>query len=166
MKAKHVFMSKQFVSDYQCKADFLFGRSYCSLEEILPRQSQRIIALRKTKPHSRKRKKDKWSWGKSVLVWRGPLKSANQEDRPEIMNPWLAIHTLIYLLEGGVNRCFLVHVLFWDGEGVHLCWSVAHTHQRSFKMLLWLSFEKHYISIKGKASINLQSCVGLASVSP
>lgn len=55
-KAKYVFAPKQLLSDYQCDGNCPNGRSYCSLEEILPRQSQSIIALRKTKPHSRKRK--------------------------------------------------------------------------------------------------------------
>lgn len=70
MKAKYVFVSKQFLSDYQREANCVrvSGRSYCSLEEILPSPESKHHCFTQDKTSQQEKERDKWRRGKSVLV--------------------------------------------------------------------------------------------------
>lgn len=106
---------RQLLSDYRCNGDCPSGRSYCSLEEILPSPESKHHCFTRDKTFQQEKERDKWRRRKSVLVWRGLLKTphplVNQEDQPErvkkpLRPPWQpAVHTVIYLLMWDVNRC-------------------------------------------------------------
>lgn len=94
-QSKHVFVSEQFLNDYQCKANcvcvrvcmHVCGRSYWG-NPLWPESKHHRFTQDKTS--QQEKEGDKWRRGKSVLVWRGLLKPhqwANQEGHPATMNP-------------------------------------------------------------------------------
>lgn len=125
----------------------MFRRSYSGLEDILPRQSQSIIVLHKTKLHSRKRKEINEAQGRACGCEEGCLR---QEDRLGVVNRCLQFTRPSPFNLGGVNRCF---------------------YQMRFKVCVhdvlntFLSFlfccDKQDISIVRKANINLKKFLKL-----